>query len=60
MVHAADVIVGPTQDAALILGCAVVIDRVCFGELTLKGLINSASHLPQNPFSRFPVSHAGW
>lgn len=47
-------------DAALLLGCAVVIDRVCFGELTLKGFFNTASHLPQNPFSRFPVSHASW
>lgn len=48
------------QDVALVLGCAVVIDRVCFGELTLKGFVNTASHLPQNPFSRFPISHASW
>jgi len=47
-------------DPAIIIACCVVIDRVCFGELTHKGFVNSSSHLPQNPFSRFPVSHASW
>ncbi len=32
--------------------------RTCFGELTYKGWFNASFHLPQNPFSRFPVSHA--
>jgi uncharacterized protein YxjI len=47
-------------DPLVIIALTVMIDRVCFGELTIKGLVNTASHLPQNPFSRFPVTHAQW
>ncbi len=47
-------------DSLLVLAMAVVIDRVCYGELTLKGFVNVSVHLPQNPFARFPISHAQW
>ncbi len=47
-------------DPLIIIALAVIIDRVCYGELTLKGFVNASAHLPQNPFARFPVSHAQW